>query len=90
MILQRAIEDAGIPTVLVAALPSIAAQLGAPRIAAPDTPMGATMGAPHDQEQQIRILAASLGLLETAATPGQIVPLAETYRTEAVTAKEQK
>ena len=81
MILQRAIEAAGIPTVLVAALPTIAAQLGAPRIAAPDTPMGATMGCPDDPGQQTRILLASLRLLETATAPGQIVPLAETYRT---------
>ena len=81
MILQRSIEAAGIPTVLVAALPTIAAQLGAPRIAAPDTPMGATMGAPDDPAQQSRILLASLRLLESAETPGQIAPLAETYRT---------
>ncbi|MGI9255237.1 MAG: D-proline reductase (dithiol) protein PrdB, partial [Thermomicrobiales bacterium] len=66
MILQGIIERAGIPTVLVAALPTVAAQMGAPRIAAPDTPMGATMGAPDDPGQQRRILLASLRLLETA------------------------
>jgi D-proline reductase (dithiol) PrdA len=82
VILQRAIEAAGIPTVLVAALPTIAAQLGSPRVAAPDTPMGATMGGPDDPAQQSRILRASLRLLETAEAPGQIVHLAETYRTE--------
>lgn len=81
MILQRLIEAAGTPTVLVAALPTIAAQLGSPRIAAPDTPMGATMGRPNDPAQQSRILLASLRLLETATTPGQIAPVAESYRT---------
>jgi D-proline reductase (dithiol) PrdA len=79
--LQRFIENAGIPTVLVAALPSIAAQLGAPRIAAPDTPMGATMGCPGDVAQQVRILLASLRLLETADVPGTVVAIDETYRT---------
>lgn len=81
MILQRLIENAGIPTVLVAALPTIAAQLGAPRIAAPDTPMGATMGRPGDAAQQARILLAGLRLLETVDTPGTVVPIDETYRT---------
>lgn len=81
MILQRLIETAGIPTVIVAALPTIAAQLGAPRIAAPDTPMGATMGRPVDAAQQRRILEQSLRLLESAAEAGQIVEIAETYRT---------
>lgn len=81
MILQRLIENAGIPTVLVAALPTIATQLGAPRIAAPDTPMGATMGAPDDAAQQARILLASLRLLETIEAPGTVVAIDETYRT---------
>jgi hypothetical protein len=81
VILQRLIENAGIPTVLVAALPSIAAQLGAPRIAAPDTPMGATMGCPGDAAQQARILLASLRLLKTVDVPGTVVPIDETYRT---------
>ena len=40
------------------------------------------MGRPDDPGQQTRILLASLPLLETATAPGQIVPLAESYRTE--------
>jgi hypothetical protein len=64
-----------------AALPTIAAQLGAPRMAAPDTPMGATMGRPDDPGQQSLVLLASRRLLETTTGPGQIVHLAETYRT---------
>lgn len=81
MILQGIIEAAGIPTVIVAALPTIAAQLGAPRIAAPDTPMGATMGAPEDADQQRRVLLASLRLLADAKTPGEIAQISERYRT---------
>jgi hypothetical protein len=79
VVLQRAIESAGIPTVLVASLPIVAEQLGAPRIAATDTPMGAPLGAPRDVAQQTRILLRSLKLLETATEPGKAADLGESY-----------
>lgn len=77
--LQRAIEAAGIPTVIVASLPIVAAQLGAPRIAATDTPMGAPLGAPLDVAQQTRILSKSLRLLETAVEAGKVADIDESY-----------
>lgn len=79
MVLQRAIEAAGIPTVIIASLPIVAAQLGAPRIAATDTPMGAPLGAPGDDSQQTRVLLRSLELLETAAQAGKVADLDESY-----------
>lgn len=79
MVLQRAIEAAGIPTVMVASLPVVAAQLGAPRIAATDTPMGAPLGAPADAAQQSRILLGALRLLETATVAGATSDLDESY-----------
>jgi D-proline reductase (dithiol) PrdA len=78
--LQRVIEAAGIPTVIIASLPTIAAQLGAPRIAATDTPLGAALGAPGDAEGQRETLLRSLRLLETATEPGVVTPLPVTYR----------
>ena len=66
---------------IIASLPAVAQQLGAPRIAAPDTPMGAALGAPHDTAQQHRILTAALEVLDTATTPGELTHIAETYRT---------
>ncbi|TCO55904.1 glycine/sarcosine/betaine reductase component B subunit [Actinocrispum wychmicini] len=81
VVLQRLIEQAGIPTVIIASLPTVAAQLGAPRIAATDTPMGAALGAPHDPAQQRRILTSAIQLLDTARTPGHITHLPESYRT---------
>ena len=74
MILQRAIEEAGIPTVLIAALPPVARQNGAPRV-----PMGANAGEPHNVEMQTHIVKDSLELLETLESPGHIVPLPYEY-----------
>lgn len=64
---------------MVASLPIVAAQLGAPRIAATDTPMGAPLGAPGDTAQQTRVLLRSLKLLETATEPGKVEDLGESY-----------
>lgn len=80
VVLQRLVEQAGIPTVIIASLPTVAAQLGAPRIATADTPMGAALGAPHDTAQQHRILTAALRVLETATTPGEMAHIPESYR----------
>lgn len=77
--MQRAIEEAGIPTVIIAALPPVVKQTGTPRAAAPLVPMGANAGAPHDVEMQTNIVKESLELLETIDTPGTIVPLNYEY-----------
>ena len=81
MTVQRAFEEAGIPTVIIASLPAIAVQSGAPRILAVDTPMGAALGEPANIEQQRRILRAALALLEGALTPGTVASIGERYRT---------
>lgn len=77
--MQRAIEEAGIPTVIIAALPPVVRQAGSPRAAAPIVPMGANAGAPHDVVMQKTIVKATLELLETIETPGKIVPLPFEY-----------
>ena len=77
--MQRAIEEAGIPTVIIAALPPVVKQTGTPRAAAPLVPMGANAGAPHDVEMQYNIVKESLNLLETLDSPGQVVPLKYEY-----------
>ena len=46
--MQRAIEEAGIPTIIIAALPPVVRQAGTPRAVAPLVPMGANAGAPND------------------------------------------
>ena len=73
------IEEAGIPTVIIADLPPVVKQTGTPRAAAPLVPMGANAGAPHDVEMQYNIVKESLNLLEELDSPGQVVPLNYEY-----------
>ena len=63
--MQRAIEEAGIPTT--------------PRAVAPLVPMGANAGGPHNVEQQTQIVKATLEQLIKIQTPGTIVPLPFEY-----------
>lgn len=79
MIVQRAIEEAGIPTIIIAALPPVVRQNGTPRAVAPLVPMGANAGAPNDPEMQRDICRDSLKQLIEIQTPGKIVPLPYEY-----------
>lgn len=78
--MQRAIESVGIPTIIIAALPPVVKQTGTPRAVAPLVPMGANAGAPHNVEQQIAIVKATLEQLEEITTPGTVVPLPFEYQ----------
>ena len=73
--MQRAIEEAGIPTIIIAALPPVVRHTGTPRA----VPMGANAGGPHNVEQQTQIVKATLEQLEKIETPGKIVPLPFEY-----------
>ena len=77
--MQRAIEEAGIPTIVIAALPPVVKQAGTPRAVAPRVPMGANAGAPNDIEMQTGICKDTLEQLIKITTPGTIVPLAYEY-----------
>ncbi len=79
MIVQRAIEEAGIPTIIIAALPPVVRQNGSPRAVAPLVPMGANAGAPHDIEMQTNIVKDTLNTILTISSAGQIVPLPYEY-----------
>ncbi|SDX52179.1 D-proline reductase (dithiol) PrdB [Tepidimicrobium xylanilyticum] len=79
MILQRVIEENGIPTILIAALPPVARQNGSPRIVAPKVPMGANAGEPNNIKMQTNIVKDSLEQLVKIQTPGTIVPLPYEY-----------
>ena len=77
--MQRAIEEAGIPTICIAALPPVVRQTGTTRSVAPLVPMGANAGAPNNPEQQTAIVTATLEQLIAIETPGKIVPLPFEY-----------
>lgn len=79
VLVQRAIEESGIPTILIAALPPVVRQAGTPRAVAPLVPMGANAGAPHDIEMQTGILKATLLQLIAIPSAGKIVPLPFEY-----------
>ncbi len=82
MIVQRAIEEAGIPTIIIAALPPVVRQNGAPRVVAPLVPMGANAGEPNNPDMQINIVRDSLAQLKEIQTPGRIVKLPYEYIAE--------
>ena len=79
VLVQRAIEAAGIPTIIIAALPPVVRQTGTPRAVAPRVPMGANAGEPHNVEMQTGIVKATLEQLVKLDTPGKVVPLPFEY-----------
>lgn len=77
--MQRAIEESGIPTIIIAALPPVVRQNGTPRAVAPLVPMGANAGEPNNPEMQKAIVKDSLIKLTEITSAGQIVPLPYEY-----------
>ena len=77
--MQRAIEEAGIPTIIIAALPPVVRQSGTPRAVAPLVPMGANAGAPNDVEMQYSICKDALLKLVEIESAGKILPLPYEY-----------
>lgn len=59
-IVTRCCEEAGMSCVVIAALPPIARQQGAPRITAPHVPIGSNAGEPNNIPQQTAIVKESL------------------------------
>jgi D-proline reductase (dithiol) PrdB len=87
-VLARWIEKAGIPTVVVTMMPSIAEERLAPRIVGVEFPYGHAFGMPGDRKLQSQTLLLALRLLAGAGTSGTRVdldvewpvPLREAYR----------
>ncbi|APH16336.1 D-proline reductase (dithiol), PrdB protein [Clostridium sporogenes] len=79
-IVQRAIESVGISTIIVAALPPIAKQQGAPRIAAAHVPIGSNAGEPNNIEMQTAILKDSLNAMTKMKSFGELIMLPYEYR----------
>ncbi|CAH2214445.1 D-proline reductase (Dithiol) PrdB [Tepidibacter aestuarii] len=77
--MQRAIEEIGIPTIIVAALPPVVRQNGSPRAVAPLVPMGANAGEPNNVEMQTNILKDTLNKLVEIPSAGKIISLPYEY-----------
>ncbi|AZT91316.1 D-proline reductase (dithiol) protein PrdB [Caldicellulosiruptor changbaiensis] len=80
VIVQRAIEREGIPTVIIAALPPVAKHQGAPRIVAPKVPIGANAGEPNNVNMQKAILKDALLALKSINRFGEVIELPYEYR----------
>lgn len=80
MIVQRKIEEAQIPTIIIAALHPVAMQEGAPRVVYALVPMGANVGPPNDTKVQKEILQAALDNLVNLDKPGNIVSIPYEYQ----------
>jgi D-proline reductase (dithiol) PrdB len=79
-IVQRCIEEAGISTIIIAALPPIAKQQGAPRIAAAHVPIGSNAGEPNNKVMQTAILKDSLQCVVEMTQFGETKMLPYEYR----------
>lgn len=76
----RACEAAGMSTCIIAALPPIARQQGAPRITAPHVPIGSNAGEPNNPAMQMGILKDTLNAMEKFDHFGQMKALPYEYR----------
>jgi hypothetical protein len=87
-VLARWIEAAGIPTVVVTMMPSVAQERQAPRIVGVEFPFGHAFGMPHDRLMQRRTMELALRVLAGAPDFGTRIdldvqwplPLREAYR----------
>ncbi len=65
----RALEEAGISTVIMGCARDIVEHVGVPRLLFNNFPLGNSAGLPNDPDSQIRIASLALDLLENASKP---------------------
>lgn len=80
VLVERACEELGMSTVIIAALPPIARQQGAPRITAPHVPIGSNAGEPNNPQMQTAILKDSLNAVVEMESFGEMKVLPYEYR----------
>lgn len=80
VIVERACEAAGMSSIIIAALPPIARQQGAPRITAPHVPIGSNAGEPNNKKMQTAILKDTLNAVVEMKTFGELKVLPYEYR----------
>jgi hypothetical protein len=74
-LVQRAIEERGVPTVSVTVARDVTELIKVPRALFVPWPMGHHFGVPFHRELQRRVVLASLALLGNSEEPGLIVDL---------------
>jgi D-proline reductase (dithiol) PrdB len=68
-LVARHLEAHGVPTVVIGSARDIVEEIGVPRFLFVDLPLGYPTGRPGDADQQRRICAQALNLLESAGAP---------------------
>ena len=68
-LISRALDAAGIPTVVMGAALDIVEHCGVPRFLFSDLPLGNAAGLPHDAASQDQTLELALGMFDTATEP---------------------
>ncbi len=74
-LVQRAIEEAEIPTISVTMAPGMTRRVGVPRAASVAFPLGHPFGYPGETARQREILARLLDLARDIREPGTIADL---------------
>lgn len=74
-LVARVLEREGLTTVSLTSAIDITQRIRPPRSAFLNFPLGNATGAPHDAEEQRRVVSDTLRLAETAREPGAIVEL---------------
>ena len=74
-LVQRIVEEAGIPTISLTLLPFITRKVKVPRALAIEFPFGHPFGKPFDNEQQLSIINDGLRELKSISEPGTILDL---------------
>jgi hypothetical protein len=68
-LVAAALEQRGISTVMLSVMPTISAQLTAPRTLVLPFGLGTPVGPPHDAATHLRVVAAALALTGEMAVP---------------------
>lgn len=81
-LIQRAIEQVGIPTIGISIVRDYSEKIRPPRTVALRWPFGHPLGEPGNIPQQRAVLFEAFKALETIETPGEIIDLPFKWRRE--------
>jgi D-proline reductase (dithiol) PrdB len=74
-LIQRAIEEVGIPTISITLMPWVTEKVKVPRAVSLEFPLGHCVGKPFDQAQQRMILLETFRAFESIQQAGAIIEL---------------
>ncbi len=79
-LIQRAIEEAGIPTISISLNRAVTGKVKPPRALLVRHPLGHPMGKPFDKITQTSLLREGVALLGDIRVPGTLVDISDRYR----------